>query len=761
MRYLIVTYMLIILSGCTNKIEQTLKSDSLSARENFIDALDPGSWSGLVLVDKERQAVGFRFGTYAQFSDADSITYTSGKELDYKPNWFNNGDSLYHSVSKVGVKSATGSYANLQWHTKGDQWDLQWGKKENNAVVGILKKIKVKNSVSGIVVECYFPWDYQGELIYSGTRAVTSLQENFGLKFDQAPDLVCATKDSLLYRHEVISLLNNKKIGQKKGKFLYLIFDNVSQLTFLATLGNVDKPNNFEDFESYLQIAKQNELQNRMHIEGDNEDVIPAIVDNLNWMTSFIPHTNYTYIPAGRTWDWGGWAMFEWDSFFNSLLLSVENREMALQNLKSLYGMTQYDNGNLPNYQSGLGGTPDHSQPPIGSYVVWKLYQKTGDRRFLEISYEPLKKWYNWWRTKTNKGSSRRDGNGDGLMEWGADQMDDVGYKPNIKAAMVESGMDDSPLFDDTTYVHDKWTMNMNALDLNSLQALDAEHMAYIANTLGHQDDKILFEIENKRIKELVNEKMWDEESGFYYDLNWDGTFSKQKAPTNFYPLLAGIPSIERAEKMIQKYKDTTLFYGNYMLPTISKDNPEYEDQQYWRGSAWPPVNYLCYQSLKRYHYDDLAGDLAIKSSNMFMNANRNEGGACYENFNTKTGKGRGQKYQSWGPLFALVYLEEIADFEVGGGLRIGSFELDNYLIKKLKLDGKNWDISQKNDQLNIHIDGDFLLNTSSLVVMRNVKYEPQKKFKTTLYSKTSGTLQVENKRVQYQPGKNLIEVVF
>ena len=43
----------------------------------------------------------------------------------------------------------------------------------------------------------------------------------------------------------------------------------------------------------------------------------------------------------------------------------------------------------------------------------------------------------------------------------------------------------------------------------------------------------------------------------------------------------------------------------------------------------------------------------------MFL-ADRRRTGFCRENFDARTGRGQGQRFQSWAPLFALGALEEL-----------------------------------------------------------------------------------------------------
>jgi len=88
-------------------------------------------------------------------------------------------------------------------------------------------------------------------------------------------------------------------------------------------------------------------------------------------------------------------------------------------------------------------------------------------------------------------------------------------------------------------------------------------------------------------------------------------------------------------------------YWGEFVIPTISRDDPAFADQQYWRGTIWPPTNYLVYQGLKAYGLDMVAADSASKSTALFLRIWKNYQ-LCPENFDSRTGEAGGQRYQSW-----------------------------------------------------------------------------------------------------------------
>ena len=113
------------------------------------------------------------------------------------------------------------------------------------------------------------------------------------------------------------------------------------------------------------------------------------------------------------------WTVFGWDSFFNAIQLATVSGDLAWATL--LAGtQSRYPNGNVPNWRSRRGGTPDRSQPPVGSFAALKLHQLHPDLNALAAAYPDLVAWSEWWRRVTDKnGRPRREGLTPGLLLMG------------------------------------------------------------------------------------------------------------------------------------------------------------------------------------------------------------------------------------------------------------------------------------------------------------------------------------------------------
>ncbi len=449
---------------------------------------------------------------------------------------------------------------------------------------------------------------------------------------------------------------------------------------------------------------------------GAAEGLVEAVTDNLMWTVLLQPETGRLYAPAGRRWIFpkpadegprdsspaGGtplavsgdagptdstrertpapddWTVFGWDSFFNALALATASGRLAWDVL--LAGLeSRYPNGNVPNWRSRRGGTPDRSQPPVGSFAALKLHLICPDKDSLAAAWPGLHAWNDWW-VADKRGRPRREGLTPGLLAWGSDtalvpaheQLPEweVGASGHQRAAW-ESGQDDLPLWEEAEWDPRREVLAISAVDLCSYRALDLECLSRIARILGDPATADRLDAERRRLVETMNRVLWSPDAGLYLD-ELPGGHSKRVAASNFLPLIAGVPSARRARRMVGVLRDPARFRGEWVLPTISRDDPAFDDQQYWRGSIWPPMNYLVLQGLRRYGFDELAGELAWKGALMFLDDHRRTG-FCRENFDARSGRGRGHRFQSWGPLFALGAIEEFVDACPWRGVRIGS----------------------------------------------------------------------------------------
>jgi putative isomerase len=115
----------------------------------------------------------------------------------------------------------------------------------------------------------------------------------------------------------------------------------------------------------------------------------------------------------------------------------------------------------------------------------------------------------------------------------------------------------------------------------------------------------------------------------------------------------------EQAQRMIkQHYFDPAEFYGDYVMPSIARNDPAFKDNSYWRGRIWAPMNFLVYLGMLNYDLKDARTDLVGKSRDLLLK-NWAATGGVFENYNAVSGKGddvyNADGFYHWGALLGFM----------------------------------------------------------------------------------------------------------
>jgi glycogen debranching enzyme len=273
-------------------------------------------------------------------------------------------------------------------------------------------------------------------------------------------------------------------------------------------------------------------------------------------------------------------------------------------------------------------------------------------------------------------------------------------------------------------------TLEQDTVERNCLYALDCWILAWMARELGRPQEARALAAEHRRMVRTINRLLWDPSRGCYYNRRWENfagdPFFPQMGPDIFFSLLEKVATREQSESLRKLFYDPKKFAGEWIMPTISRDDPLYPRQDYWRGKVWPPHNWLVYQGFKLYNWDHEARLLAESSAKMFFKAWR-EKGECHENFNSITGEGTGSSdpHYTWGALMALIAIEELIDVNPWQGLRFGNLEpVAPASIKRYYVSGSLYDVSQSSEGLEVRKDGALLFAANAPVEIRRVEFK-------------------------------------
>jgi hypothetical protein len=394
---------------------------------------------------------------------------------------------------------------------------------------------------------------------------------------------------------------------------------------------------------------------------GDLAEAYNAMRTCLAWDTIYEPEKEQICSPVSRLWsiNWGGYVLFDWDTYFSALIASVENRELAYANAIAITH-EKTEAGFIPNFGAADDDkSRDRSQPPVGSLVVRELYRKYRETWLVEYLFDDLLAWNRWFA------GHRRLSNGQ--LCWGSEPFEgklgrhwETAGVDELLGAALESGLDNSPMYDDVPFNKTTHLMELADVGLTGLYIMDCECLSGLADLIGRTEGAELRE--RAELSKQGLEEMWDEEFGLYCNKRSDtGAFSRRISATNFYALFSDRVSGERVDRIMQEYfYNPKEFFGAYMIPTIARSDPAYGDQNYWRGRIWAPTNFLVYLALRRHGLGEPCRILAEKSRDLIMKEWL-EKGHVHENFNGDTGEGcdvrNSDKFYHWGGLLSYIAL--------------------------------------------------------------------------------------------------------
>lgn len=309
--------------------------------------------------------------------------------------------------------------------------------------------------------------------------------------------------------------------------------------------------------------------------------------------------TNYYLFSREPTWGWGHGGQV----FHESLTMLVYGRldPEGAMNSQRVFSLRQKENGYI-NYRTGpyldeqiiTNGEPTSSAPWY-AWENWELYRLTRDRLFLEQMYASSRRFHDWF-------IANRDADNDGLCEWGGH-------------AILESVRDASAVVWDEV----AWPAEFDALDLNCMLVMEERSLAAMASELNLSEEAQRWRMASDGRAGKIRRTMWDEESGFFYNVDRrDDDFSyakpgdlKRLEIIGFLPLWAGVATDKQAGRLVQEHLlNPAEFWRPYGVPSLAANDPSYDPKGYWNGPVWVQWNDLIVRGLLDYGFTREAREL-------------------------------------------------------------------------------------------------------------------------------------------------------
>jgi len=302
-------------------------------------------------------------------------------------------------------------------------------------------------------------------------------------------------------------------------------------------------------------------------------------------------------------------GLWLWDSALHALAYRYIDPELARNQIRAMLAY-QLPDGMIPDaiHDDGVVVEIDHpfqaevTKPPILAWAAMKLHEIAPDLDFLQEIYVPLVRWNAWW-------FSMNDDDVDGLVQYNHP---------------YSSGLDDNPMWD--------FGMPVESPDLNTYLCVQMGSLAMIAEGLGMEQEAAMWRRRAEAIVKRMITDFWDDETGVFRT-----THNHEPLPVvtpfNLYPLWTGQLPDEIKYRLLDHLRNPDEFWGEYVLPTVARNDPKYDPETMWRGPVWANVNYFFIEALKQIQEDDLAKELRDKTLQMIM-----DHPSIYEFYNAETG---------------------------------------------------------------------------------------------------------------------------
>lgn len=227
---------------------------------------------------------------------------------------------------------------------------------------------------------------------------------------------------------------------------------------------------------------------------------------------------------------------------------------------------------------------------------------------------------------------------------------------------------------------------------LNSLMYQDLLAMKKISVALGFADKAEKYAQSAENLKDTINRLCWDERNGFYYSVdlnllpvdptakrhagaprNWDCLIQKIDVWSGLLPMSIGIASPERAERIVKEnLLDSRTFGAKYGIRSLSKLEQMYQvvpsgNPSCWLGPVWGLSNYLAFEGLLKYGFENEARELAQKTIEL-LGGDIEKCGDMHEYYDPDTGVPiYNEGFQSWN----FLVINMIAWLKTGKHMRV------------------------------------------------------------------------------------------
>jgi neutral trehalase len=274
------------------------------------------------------------------------------------------------------------------------------------------------------------------------------------------------------------------------------------------------------------------------------------------------------------------------DAIFSSFFLVYSNRiYQANPTLDIFYERQEPDGAIRSAYDINSGepvfepSNPEGVGSPIFPWAEFNLYHKTANKKRIKEVLPILDRYISW--------------------------IDSAFKRPNglYSVPIASTGMFNSPR-GECAY----------PVDFNAMMAINVLYLSALSDILNDKESSFKYKRQYFSLKTRINSFMWDNDDGFYYDIDENEQKIRVKTIACYWTLLAEIPNDDKAERLIEKLQDPEFFGAAHPFPSLAVNEKDFSELGAgYRGSVFPHLTFMVIKGLERYHRWELARECAIR----------------------------------------------------------------------------------------------------------------------------------------------------
>jgi hypothetical protein len=289
--------------------------------------------------------------------------------------------------------------------------------------------------------------------------------------------------------------------------------------------------------KAVLDAAKAKELATYAKF-GAFSEVKRAAQAGVMWCLLFVPTELGAFAPVSRSWafltptrtaglgDEWVYVIFDWDNIFASYLFAggsnssgTLGRDIAYSNLVQVINTrpslahhspnarptlahhstlsppshhplttqvikSKTAQGFIANFASAGQKSLDRTEPMIGAKVLLELYGKYKDAWLVELLFDDLLDWHGWFHLYRRLPPKN-------LVCLGSDKIPGNSYynPDTLQSARLESGLDNSPMWDEVEFDKDSHKIQLYEIQASSLYVAEADALLELAKAIGRTAD--------------------------------------------------------------------------------------------------------------------------------------------------------------------------------------------------------------------------------------------------------------------------------